>query len=331
VKKRAILPLLGLALAALTACQPRAAPTFQGWIEADMIFVGAEDSGRLVQLLVDEGRQVAPGDPLFGIDPATQTADVEAARAALAEARSRLSNLEAAQKRPEEVAVLESTVRRAEATLDYSSADLERARTLVAKGISSRSRLDQAQSTFDRDKAALDEARHQIEVGRLAGRVEDISAARSAVVQAEARLNAAEVKLHRLDVVSTIAGRVEQVYFRPGEVVPNGRPVVAILPPQNLKVRFFVAQEILPKLKIGDTVLVSCDGCPAGLTANVSFLAAQAEFTPPVIYSLEERKKLVFKVEARPARPDAFRVGQPVSVALSSGPEARGSDDAPKP
>jgi HlyD family secretion protein len=115
---------------------------------------------------------------------------------------------------------------------------------------------------------------------------------------------------------------VQQIYFRPGEMVPAGRPVVALLPPANVKLRFFVPEGVLPKVALDETVRVACDGCAADLTARVSFIARTAEFTPPVIYSLEERAKLVFLVEARPQRPEAFRVGQPVSIALPA-PETK--------
>jgi HlyD family secretion protein len=113
-----------------------------------------------------------------------------------------------------------------------------------------------------------------------------------------------------------VTGSVEQVYFRVGEMVGAGKPVVALLPPANLKLRFFVGEAVLPHIKLGDTVKVQCDGCANDLTANVSFISRSSEFTPPVIYSNEERSKLVFMIEARPQRPDQLRVGQPVSVAL---------------
>ena len=99
-------------------------------------------------------------------------------------------------------------------------------------------------------------------------------------------------------------------------MVPAGRPVLSILPPGNIKVRFFVGEAMLPKIALGDSIEVTCDGCRAGITAKVSFIARAAEYTPPVIYSLEERNKLVFMVEARTDTPDGLRVGQPVSVAL---------------
>ena len=103
-------------------------------------------------------------------------------------------------------------------------------------------------------------------------------------------------------------------------MVPAGKPVLALLPPGNLKVRFFVSEALLPQIKIGETVTITCDGCAADLAAKVSFIARQSEFTPPVIYSLDERSKLVFLIEARPERPEALRVGQPVSVALKEPP-----------
>ena len=116
----------------------------------------------------------------------------------------------------------------------------------------------------------------------------------------------------------TVTGSVEQIYYRAGEMVPAGKPVVALLPPGNLKLRFFVGEAVLPRIKLGDSVKVQCDGCAGDLTATVSFIARASEFTPPVIYSTEERAKLVFMVEARPQRPDELRVGQPVSIALAA-------------
>src|SRR6185437_4759583 len=125
-------------------------------------------------------------------------------------------------------------------------------------------------------------------------------------------------RLTRRRVFSPVAGTIQQVYYRSGEIVPAGKPVVAVLPPANLKIRFFVPEAMLPSVQFGSSVGVTCDGCDKNLTAKVSFIARSAEFTPPVIYSLDERAKLVFMIEARPDQPDKFRVGQPISVALAN-------------
>jgi len=133
---------------------------------------------------------------------------------------------------------------------------------------------------------------------------------------AEARLNSAKTRLERRRVNSPASGTIQEVYFREGEQVPSGRPIVSLLPPGNVRVRFFVPQALLPTVHIGDRISVRCDGCASDLVARVSFISAQAEFTPPIIYSQEERARMVFRVEAMPERPADLRVGQPVSVAL---------------
>ncbi|MET0632000.1 MAG: efflux RND transporter periplasmic adaptor subunit [Xanthobacteraceae bacterium] len=245
---RRITLVLALALA-LTGCDNGKAPTYQGWIEAELIFVGPDEQGRIETLNVREGDQVALRAPLFTLDSDLQQADV---------------------------AMQEAAVKNAQTAYD-------RARELLRTQVGT-------QKAFDDAEAALRTA--------------------------QARLNSAQTRMARRKVASPVSGSVQQIYYRAGELVPAGKPIVALLPPGNLKVRFFVNEATLPKLKIGEPVTVGCDGCAAGIVAKISFIARTSEFTPPVIYSLEERSKLVFLIEARPERPELLRVGQPVSVSL---------------
>jgi HlyD family secretion protein len=305
---------LTLALAACSSDTGR----LQGWVEGDFVFVGPDEVGRVETLGVREGDQVAAGAPLFAVDADLQQFDVHTAAAQVAEARARLARLESAQQRKEEVAVLQAQERRAESAVGLSTTDLERQQSLAAKGIASQAQLDTARANSSRDKAALEEVRRQITVAQMSSREEDIAAARQSLAAAQARQTASETKLARRKLTSPVTGAVQQVYYRPGEMVPSGRPVLSILPPGNIKLRFFVAQALLPKIALGDSVEVTCDGCTP-LVARVSFIARSAEYTPPVIYSLEERNKLVFMIEARPEKPDGLRVGQPVQVALKGG------------
>lgn len=154
-----------------------------------------------------------------------------------------------------------------------------------------------------------------------AGTQKALDDAVAALRQAKANLAWSETRLARRRGLSPAAGAIQEVYFRPGETVPPGKPVIALLPPANLKLRFFAAQALLPQIKIGETVAVSCDGCEKGLTATISFIARSAEYTPPVIYSREERTKLVYLIEARPTDPEKVRVGQPVTVMLAEPPK----------
>jgi HlyD family secretion protein len=246
---------IAFALAALfliAACNNGTKPQLQGWIEADLIFVGPYEAGRIETLAVREGNQVEQGELLFTLDSDLQLADV---------------------------AVQEAAVENAQAAHS-------RARQLVRTQAGTQRALDDAEA---------------------------------ALRTAQARLNSAQTRLARRKVSSPVTGSVQQVYYRAGEWVPAGKPIIAVLPPGNLKVRFFVNEAMLPKLSIDDTVTVSCDGCAPGITAKISFIARTSEFTPPVIYSMEERSKLVFLVEARPERPERLRVGQPVSVMLGQG------------
>jgi HlyD family secretion protein len=301
---------------ALAACDKTDPGRLQGWVEADFVFVGPDEAGRVETMPVREGDVVAAGAPLFAVDADLQEADLRTASAQVAEAQARLDRLEAAQQRKEEIAVLQAQEQRAEAMLTLSSAELERQQALFTKGVGTQAALDTAKSNFNRDKAALEEVRRQMVVGRLAAREEDIAAARQSLAAAQARRNSAETKLARRKLAAPVSGVVHQIYYRPGEMVPAGKPAVAILPPGNIKIRFFVAEPVLASIAYGDLVDVTCDGCKP-VRAKVSFIARAAEYTPPVIYSLEERNKLVFMVEARTDTPEGLRVGQPVSVALA--------------
>ena len=181
--------------------------------------------------------------------------------------------------------------------------DLQKADLVVRKAT-----VTNAQQAFDRAKELLKTA---------AGTQKNFDDAEAALRQANANLAWSETRLARRRALSPADGTIQQVYYRPGETVPASRPVVALLPPGNLKVRFFAPETQLPEIKFGDTVTLSCDGCEKGLTGKVSFIARSSEYTPPVIYSLDERAKLVYMIEARPDQPEKFRVGQPITVSLN--------------
>jgi HlyD family secretion protein len=204
--------------------------------------------------------------------------------------------------RIETLSVREGDAVNAGAALFTLDADLQRA--AVAENEAA---VINARQAFDRARELLK---------KNVGSQKAFDDADAALRAAEARLNSAKTRLERRRVNSPDAGTIQEVYFRGGEQVPSGRPIVSLLPPGNVRVRFFVPQAMLPTVHIGDRISVRCDGCATDLVARVSFISAQAEFTPPVIYSQEERARLVFRVEAMPERPADLRVGQPVSVAL---------------
>jgi HlyD family secretion protein len=236
--------------ATLAGCNEKRDPGFQGWVEADMIFVSPDESGRVTKLNVREGDEVKQGDPLYSVDDDLQKADLNQNKATLANAQQ----------------------------------TYDRAASLSRTGAGTQATLDSAVSGL---------------------RV------------AEARVATSQTRLARRQGFAPVAGTIQQIYFREGEMVPERRPVLSIMPPGNMKIRFFVPEAELPKLALGDQVRITCDNCSPDLTAKIYFIATTAEYTPPVIYSLDERNKLVYLIQARPARPDALRVGQPVSIYLN--------------
>jgi HlyD family secretion protein len=204
--------------------------------------------------------------------------------------------------RVEKMRVREGDVVKADALLFTVDAELQQADLRVAEAA-----LANSQSAFERAQQLLKSG---------SGSQKAFDDAQANLREADARAKAARTRLTRRELSSPVTGAVQQIYYRPGEMVPAGKAVLSILPPGNVKVRFFVQQAVLPTIKLGDTIGVSCDGCAAGIAARISFIASSAEFTPPVIFSEEERGKLVFLIEALPEKPEGLRVGQPVTVSL---------------
>jgi HlyD family secretion protein len=306
---------MALAFSTLSGCGPRAEKPFTGYMEAQLLLVGAERAGRISALAVQEGGTVRAGQPLFEIDDREQRAQAEQAGAQVAQADAQLADSLSPIQRPADLAVLRQAVRQAEAAATLSQRDFERNSALAGRGFVSRARLDAARASRDRDTAALAEARSRIDQGEQLARTGQIAVARAGLSQAEAQKRGAETGLAKFRVSAPNAGSVEQIYFRAGEVVSAGQPVIALLPPERLKVRFFVPEQRLADAKIGRTIAVACDSCPPGLTARISFVSRQAEFTPPVILSRGDRERLVYLIEAVPLG-DTGRLaaGQPIDV-----------------
>ncbi|MGE4372514.1 MAG: HlyD family secretion protein [Xanthobacter sp.] len=307
-----------LLLPLLTACSGGQEDTFSGYVEGDLLFIGPTEPGRVVDLDVEEGQTVQAGARLARVEDDAQKAAVQAAEARVKQAQAQLENAQAPLQRPQEIAVLEAAERRAAAALDLSRIELNRQKDLVPKGAASQATLDAALHQYEQNQAALDEVRQRIAAARIASRDKQIEAAREAAAAAAADLDAARVRLGWRTLTAPQDGDIQTIYYRVGELVPEGRPIVSMLPPGRIRVRFFVPEEVLPRLHLGMEVNVSCDGCPP-LTAKVSYISQTAEYTPPVIYSREERAKLVYLVEARPDVPANARPGQPVNVSVAGG------------
>jgi HlyD family secretion protein len=288
---------------------------YQGYVEADYVRVGVPDPGTLELLGVRRGERVAAGDLLFALDAAAERAARDEASARLARTEAELADLRKGA-RPEEIAALTAEKKQAEASLALTRAELDRQQKLFDTKVTAESRLDEARSAYRRDAARVAELEADIATARLGGRIDAIDAAAAEVAMARAALAQAEWDLAQRSAAAATTAIVDDTLYAEGEHVSGGAPVVSLLPPANLYIRFFVPEGDLGRIAIGQSMTVTCDGCAAPIDARVSFISPDAEYTPPVIYSESRREKLVFMIEARPTDlAAALHPGQPVMVA----------------
>jgi HlyD family secretion protein len=295
---------------------PAEPAAWQGYVDADYVKVAPTTSGQLTSVAVARGDTVAAGAFLFTQDDANELAARDQAARQLEQARQQLANLESGGKLTE-IQQAEANLADARATLVRAQADFQRNAALVRDGYATRQALDQsaadfrsAQAKVTANEAALAQLRAPL------GRTAEIKAQDAAVRAAQSALDMAQWRLAQRTVTAPIAGRVADVLAQPGEMVTAGIPVVSLLSPANIFVRFFVPESALASVHPADPVALSCDGCAAGLRATISFISPQAEYTPPVIYSESSRAKLVFLIEARPPpeRAPLLNPGQPMEV-----------------
>ena len=262
-------------LLALAACGQKGQEPWLGYGEGEDAFVAAPQAGWVEKIAITRGQEVKKGDLLFTLDDTQQRAARDQA----------LANLNA----------MKAQWSQNEASLAYAEKQLARQTMLVHANATAKDTADLARSNRDQFAAHSSQIEAQMK-------------------QTQAALNDAEYQLSQRRVVALVNGRVEDIYFRAGEYVPPSTPVVSVLPPENVYVRFFVPETEFGKVHVGQKVAIDCDGCAKNLTAKITFIAQQEEFTPPVIFSIGNREKLVFKLEARAPGGLKLNPGQPVDV-----------------
>jgi len=279
--------------------------------------VAAPFAGTLSELSVKRGDQVAAAAPLFALERENESAARREAGERLAAAEARLANLRSGKRLPE-VETAAEQLQQARAMRELSAANVKRQQQLFASGFISGAALDDARAQVKRDEARVRELEAVVATTKMPARTDEIRAAEADARAAREVVAQSAWRLAQRAVAAPASGLVHDTYYVVGDWVPAGSPVASVLPPGNVKVRFYVAQTALGRLKRGQTLTVTCDGCAAPIAATIVFIADRAEFTPPVLYSKENRSKLVYLVEAKPAPADAARLnpGQPVDVTL---------------
>jgi HlyD family secretion protein len=210
--------------------------------------------------------------------------------------------------------VVRASLDKAEADLALARTQSERSDKLLAEDLVPQAKADQDRGTLRSAEAQVAQLEAQLRVAELPARDPQRVAAEATLVAAEADADRAREDLADRTVLAPASGRVERLYFSDGELAPVGTPVVALLPEAALKIKFYVSEADRPGFALGDVLEVSCDGCGEGLTATVSFFASDPQFTPPVIYSRDERERLTFLAEAVLKPGATLHPGQPVTV-----------------
>jgi HlyD family secretion protein len=302
---------------ALAGCGKSGPESLQGYAEGEYVRVAAPFAGTLVQLDAQRGARIEPGAPLFALEAENEDAARREAEERVRRADAQVDDLKKP-RRDTEIDAVRAQLAQAQAVATNSEREAARQADLAAKGFVSQQRVDEARAERDRDRARVAELNAQLGTARLSARPDKIRAAEAEARAAREALKQADWKLRQKTVAATVGGTVTDTLFVRGEWVPAGTPVVSLLPPGNVKVRFFIPESRLGAVKVGQKVSIACDGCSAPVAATVSYIAPQAEFTPPVIYSKDSRAKLVFLAEARPQPADAVKLhpGQPVDVTL---------------
>lgn len=307
--------LAALAAVLLAGCEKPANDSWQGYIEGEFVLLASQNAGQLQKLYVRRGDKVEAGKPVFALERESERAARTEAEQRLKAAQARLENLQASRRKPE-IEALRAEIGQAKAARELSASQLAQQQKLFKGGFIAQAKLDEAKTAHDRDRARVAEAEAQLRNAlQPLGREAEIKAAEGDIAAAQAALAQAAWKLEQRSVAAPVSGLVQDTYFAEGEWVPAGRPVVSLLPPGSVKARFYVPETSLSGIAIGRQIQIGCDGCPAPVAGKVSYVSAQAEYTPPVLYSKESRSKLMFLVEAR-LEGAGLRPGQPVDVRL---------------
>jgi len=302
----------------LTGCQPPQVLGYEGYVVGEYVLVASPSAGRLLRLPVERGARVEAGAELFSLDPRPEQDELAAASFTLAEAVATQQDLTKGQ-RPTEIDTLEHEQKAAFAAQTYTDIQLKRSKDLYRTKVVAEENLNLYQSA---DIALMEIAaalESSIQTARLGGREDQVAAARARADSARAQLAKAQWTLDQKVQRAPGKALVFDTLFHPGEWVPAGQPVVSLLPPERIRVRYFVPETALASLKTGDAVAVTRDGAPP-VTGRISFISPTAEYSPPMIYSRESREKLVFMVEVSfdPETAAGLHPGQPVQVGRAS-------------
>lgn len=306
------LPLLS---ALFASCLPPM-PMATGYVEGEYVQIAAVSTAQVLQLAVAAGDRVEEGQLLVALEKRDAEIALAQAEAALSRTESQLANLRQG-KRPEEIRVIEAALASAKAQAGEARRIADRLIGLAGRGVATETQRDDAATAAEVTEARVAEIEANLAVARLPAREDEIAAAEAALREAMAARDHARWQLDKRDLVSPASGIVTDIIRRPGEIAAAGQPILSLLPDGAVRLRLYLPEADFARIAPGDLLDVRCDHCPPGVTATVSYIADGPEFTPPVIYSVDSRQKLVYLIEAKPSDGKSLKPGQIVEVDLA--------------
>ncbi len=295
-----------------------AATKIYGNVEIREVELGFRVGGRIAAVLVDEGDKVVPGQELARLD-AQPIRDRLAGADAKVAAASAMVSKDAAGNRPQEVREAQATVIDAEARLSEARRLNERRRALSERGFISKAELQDSQSALTAAAARVESARAGLSLMQEGTRGEDRTATRAEAAQMSAERRAIQTDLSDAVLKSPSAGQVLTRVREAGAIVQPGEIVYSVALTQPVRVRAYVTEPDLPRVRPGMRVTVRVDGSDQRWPATIGYISPVAEFTPRAVQTEDQRADLVYRIRLTVDDPgNDLRQGQPVTVTLPS-------------
>lgn len=295
-----------------------AATRIYGNVEIREVELGFRVGGRIAQVLVDEGDKVVPGQELARLDAQPIRDRLAGAEAKVAAASAMVSK-DAAGNRPQEVRQAQSAVIDAEARLSEARRLNDRRRALSERGFISKAELQDSQSALTAAAAQVEAARAALSLAQEGTRAEDRTATRAEAAQTAAERRAIQTDLSDAVLKAPSTGQVLTRVRETGAIVQPGEIVYTVALTQPVRVRAYVTEPDLPRVRPGMRVEVQVDGAAKSWPATIGYISPVAEFTPRAVQTEDQRADLVYRLRLTVDDPrNELRQGQPVTVTLPS-------------
>ncbi|WP_115174514.1 HlyD family secretion protein [Legionella feeleii] len=296
-------------------CGQQKERSYQGYVEGENVYLASPNSGRLMRLYVHRGDQVKKGQLLFSLDADPQILVVKQNEADLLEAQKLLNDLMQPRRSPE-IAAIQAQIEQTDAQLKLAEIRVQRTQQLYAKQAIDKDSVDEAVALYKEQKQLKAQYESNLQLAKLGSRDEQIKAQQAQVISLTAKLAEAKWQLEQKTVYAPNDGFIFDTYYREGEFVGSEQSVLSLLPPENVRIEFFVPVQTLTRLRRGQEITFLCDGCMKTSEATINYISPEAQFIPPLVYSRDNSDKLVFRIKAKLKHPSEFKPGQPVSVFL---------------